>query len=253
MYLERRWSDCPMRQQKKGIPAYRGNSSVEPASVETVEPASVETSTDPRYSHYIQYYLHLVREQSESQNELDKSIINISSASIAASIAIIKPLYDTVGISFLWLVFISWIAFCCAIMCTIESYQRSVNDYREPIANCHSLMFGEVKKEAQGESDPEGKGKGKSGSNKLRVSMTTASFNVIARLSFYTGVTLFLVFVGLNVARSKSPTSMVNSSSASASSLQSTINNASSSHRTSPQQHLIKKQSLPRVNKKGTP
>jgi hypothetical protein len=171
---------------------------VAPASAEPVAPASAEFSLDPRYSHYLQYYLHLVRERSESQNELDKSLINISSASIAASIAVIKPLYDTVGLSYLGLIFASWIAFCCAIVCTIESYQKSVSEYDEPIADCQYLMFPELKTPLEAESEDDSN---KHSNNKNAKKLDTSFLNLVARLSFYAGVIMFLVFIGINIVR----------------------------------------------------
>jgi hypothetical protein len=80
-------------------------------------------------------------ERSDSQNELDRAIVNVSSASLAVSMAIIKELSDLRAVIDLPLVFVSWTAFCIAIAFTVESYRRSIDEYGTEISNCYSRFF----------------------------------------------------------------------------------------------------------------
>jgi thiol-disulfide isomerase/thioredoxin len=162
-----------------------------PSSESTVES---EEKLDPKYPIYHQHYLYLAKEQSDSQNEHDRAIINISSASLAASIAIIKPMSDLFGpvVDVGW-VFASWFGFCIAISSVIESYQRSVDEYDVELEKCYPLiMNGDVDRKDVSDQAPAPK-------RSLRIQISATSLNTIARYSFYFGIASLLIFVGINI------------------------------------------------------
>jgi len=191
---ERQSSSRQSRRRNEKIQA-RADTSGDISSTDEVQEAAPE-ALDPRFGVYMQHYLQLVKERSDSQNELDKSIITISSASIAASIALIKPLSDLGAIYYMPLIFISWVAFFLAILSTVESYRLSADEYGIEIANCYSHIFG-----ADTEDQPSDKTNAEEVADKKKrskICINTSSANSMARLSFYGGILSLLLFVGIN-------------------------------------------------------
>jgi hypothetical protein len=187
-------------------PQVAGQTNAESAPVTD---ASEPQTLDPRYPIYWQYYIHLVEEQSQSQTELDKSILNLSLGALGVSFAIITALSGIASrVIDLPLVFASWVVFSIAIVATTESYNSSIQDYSQHILRAHSVIFGETS-----ESTPSPETMGIASGRKLnwlnksfqrcRAWLGTERLNITARVSFYFGIAFLLVFVGLNLIGGK--------------------------------------------------
>ena len=109
-------------------------------------PASTSSepqALDPLYGIYWQHRSQLIQEQSSSQTELDRSILNLSMSAIGASVAVITALHAVdLRIINLGFVFDSWKAFGIAIIATTESFNTSVHDYAVCIDQAYADIFG---------------------------------------------------------------------------------------------------------------
>lgn len=164
---------------------------------------------DPKYQFYFQYHMHLSEQRYDSQNQLDKAILTLSSASLGASVAFVKTFSDFGFLAGLPLVFFAWLAFTIAIVCTVESFQVSIDDFTNMIANCYKHIYPEGMEDSQSEGSlkqavPEEQTDNeqrKAGSERKRISVSTASLNKSARYSFYIGLLLFMIFAGINFTK----------------------------------------------------
>ena len=143
---------------------------------------------EERRNLYSQSKNELLKRQLSNSQILDKSILSLSTAGLGFSVAFIKNVVSLTQATSLWLLYLSWVVFVLAIICTLASFltsQESITKELDRIYQYYLCKKEEVINE------------------KNRLAQVTGWLNLISVILYIIAVSATALFIILNLSTTR--------------------------------------------------
>jgi hypothetical protein len=163
----------------------------EPQSQVTADSQFESEELGRRWELLTEYIRQARADMQSSSDSYDESLLKLSGGALALSLAFIKDIVPLKDAHYMWMLFVSWLAFAICILCVIASYRLSADVQEPSIEDARKMYFG-----ADGDESPHDLAKNKRLGRK-RKALTFC--NNFSGASFVAGFLLTILFVIINV------------------------------------------------------